>query len=67
MGPATVIGREGNNIWVSRRGTAIKVAARHLRHALPEEQIPWQNIEQELRTEPPDTDMAEETLDPQQQ
>ena len=44
LGPATVIGREGNNVWISHRGTAIKVAVRHLRHAQPEEQIPWPDI-----------------------
>ncbi|CAE8709922.1 unnamed protein product [Polarella glacialis] len=29
---------------LSRRGTTIKGAARHLRHALPEEQVPWDSL-----------------------
>ncbi|CAE8585764.1 unnamed protein product [Polarella glacialis] len=44
LGPAIVIGREANNLWLARRGTTVKCAARHLRHALPEEQVPWDSL-----------------------
>ncbi|CAE8601098.1 unnamed protein product [Polarella glacialis] len=44
LGPAIVIGREANNLWLAHRGTTVKCAARHLRHALPEEQVPWDSL-----------------------
>ena len=54
-GPAVIIGFEANNVWVSHRGTTLKCAARHVRAALPEEQIPWGDIMAEAARNQPET------------
>ena len=44
-GPTVAIGFEGgNNVWVSHRGAAIKCSGHHVRAALPEEVIPWDDL-----------------------
>ena len=43
-GPAVVLGFEANNVWLAHRGHAVKVAARHLRQALPEESVSWEHL-----------------------
>ena len=51
-GPAVVIGFEGgNNVWVSHRGTTLKCSGHHVRPALPEEVIPWDDL---VRAQPND-------------
>ncbi|CAE8625872.1 unnamed protein product [Polarella glacialis] len=51
MGPAIVIGREKQNIWVSFRGAALKCDPRHCRHALPDELVPWSELLEEAGQE----------------
>ncbi len=47
-GPAVVIGREQNNLWLSHRGACLKCSCRHVRHALPEELLPANEVLEEL-------------------
>ena len=47
-GPAVVIGREQNNLWLSHRGATLKCSCRHVRHALAEELLPANEVLEEL-------------------
>ena len=52
-GPAILIGFEGNNCWVSHRGTTLKVAARHLRTCTQEETMPLDDILRQVASRDP--------------
>ncbi|CAE8719458.1 unnamed protein product [Polarella glacialis] len=60
-GPCVVIGHEQNNIWVAHRGSTLKCAARHLRHALPEELLPWRAVvEEQMAAQHPDDEQQQQ-------
>ncbi|CAK0818246.1 unnamed protein product [Prorocentrum cordatum] len=43
-GPRVFIGYKGNNVWVSHRNATLKCSPKHIRPALPEECVPWNEI-----------------------
>ena len=48
-GPGIVIGHEGDaNVWMSYRNAVIKAAGNHVRMVEIEEQVPWQDLYDEL-------------------
>ncbi|CAK0803159.1 unnamed protein product, partial [Prorocentrum cordatum] len=47
-GPGVVIGNEGGNVWVSHQNATLKSSPPHMRHALPEECVPWNEISDSL-------------------
>ncbi len=44
VGPAMVLGFEGNSVWINAKNRTLKCAARHIRHATPDEMLPWYEI-----------------------
>ena len=43
-GPAVVIGREANDLWLAHRDLAIKASARHVRPAGASEVVDWKGM-----------------------
>ncbi|OLP97775.1 Copia protein [Symbiodinium microadriaticum] len=69
MGPGTVIGEEGNNLWVSKGGRCVLCAEEHVRLATPEElghafslRVAREDLEKLLGADPED----EETYEPEE-
>ena len=69
MGPGTVIGEEGSNLWISKSGRCVLCAEEHVRLATPEElghafslRVAREDLEKLLGADPED----EETYEPEE-
>ena len=63
-GLAPVVGSEGNNLWLSHRGSTLKVSSHHVRAVLPEDTIPWDNLMRDADDTPPMAGDITTSLDP---